>query len=334
MISAIGRSLGVTGSVRTGIDLGTSGIKLVRGSGSPRLEQVTHLGVQDWVGGGSAPDVEAAAAALQQLLGRLGLGRGQLGHLAVAIGGQEASLREVVLPPLTDAELRQTLPYAARQHLDLEGMTSPVLDAQILGPAPPNQPGGPAQTRALLVAAPALQRDFPVRVLARVGLVPEVVDLEPLAGLNALLGCAKMKPGNDDAVALLDLGARRAALHVSGSSGGLLSRVVGEGVGPRREPAEVRTFAAELASQVKETLVFYRGRFRREVGGVYLSGGGASLPGLADLLARGLGECPVSILDPLAGLTRAAGVMENGEGISARFATACGLCRWWDGQLV
>jgi Tfp pilus assembly PilM family ATPase len=316
---------------RTGIDLGTTSVKLVRGTGWARVERFTHAACEPW-DSDAADDVERAARALKRILWRHGLGRAQLGRLAVSIGGQDASLREVVLPPLSEAELQQSLPFSARQHLDLEGMAQPVLAGQILGAAAPPPDGGPAPTRALLVASPRATRDFPLAVLAANGLTPDVVDLEPLAGLNALLACPAADGRNGGAEALLDLGARRAILAVSGRDGGLLTREVGPGSPAAEEPAAAAAFADELARRVRETLVFYRGRFRREVAGLALGGGGAALPGLAATLASRLADCVISTLDPFAGLPGLT-APENGFA-PVRFVTACGLCRWWDGSRV
>ncbi len=316
---------------RTGIDLGTTSVKLVRGTGWVRLERFTHAACEPW-DTTSEEDVERAARALRRILYRQGLSRNQIGRLAVSVGGQDASLREVVLPPLSEAELQQSLPFSARQHLDLEGMAQPVLAGQILGEAPPLPDGGPPQTRALLVATPRVTRDFALAVLAANGLTPDVVDLDALAGLNTLLARPSLAASEDGAEALLDLGARRAARASSGRGGGVVPREVGPGAPETDDPDAVTAFADELARRVRETLVFYRGRFRREVAGVALGGGGAGLPGLPEALTERLADCAIRVLNPFADLSS---WLEPEDGVApCRFVTACGLCRWWDGSRV
>jgi Tfp pilus assembly PilM family ATPase len=120
-------------------------------------------------------------------------------------------------------------------------MLSPILDCQILGKAPPGEDGG-SQIRVLLTATPAVQRDFPLQVLARLGLEPEVVDLEPLAALNALLAVVPPEGDSEKALGLLDLGGRQASLHLTGRDGGIVSRPVGPGA-PTKKASPTRAWA-------------------------------------------------------------------------------------------
>ena len=110
--------------IRTGIDLGTGSVKLVRGEGEPVLERTTHLGIEDWDAAENGDDAARAAGALRRLLDRLKLAKSRLGSIAVAVGGDDASLREVVMPSLTEEELRQALPFEAQKHLNLEDYTA------------------------------------------------------------------------------------------------------------------------------------------------------------------------------------------------------------------
>ncbi len=321
------------GKARTGIDIGTGSVKLVRGEGSASLERITHVGVEDWDPPGPAGDVARAAAALGRLLARLHLGGGHLGRIAVAVGGDDSSFREVILPSLSEVELRQALPFEAKKHLFLESMSSPVLDCQILGPAPPGEDGG-MQIRVLLAAAPASGRDFPLHVLARAGLEPEVVDLEPLAALNALLAVAGPEADSGKALGLLDLGGRHAVLHITGRDGGVVSRPVGPGAPAKNRAREdVASYAETIVERVRETLTFYRGRHRAEVAKLFLAGGGIVLPGLSDLLIEKAG-LPAAVFDPLNGFAPSGRGAEGVAVSGPRFVTACGLCRWWDGAHV
>jgi type IV pilus assembly protein PilM len=320
-----------SGTIRTGIDLGTSSVKVVRGEGKNRLERITHFGAEDWNPEGSAD--ERAAGALSRLLAHLELGRGRLGEIAVAAGGEEASVREVLLPPLSEAELRRALPYEAKKHLFLENMASPLLDCQILGPGPASEEDGSPQIRVLMAAAPASARDFPMAVLSRVGLEPEVIDLDSLACLNALLA---QNPFQDETVAalgLLDLGGRQAFLHITHSQGGVYSRSVGPGAPPGDGSDLIASYSQELSRRLRETITYYRGRFRQEVGTIHVAGGGALLPGVQDHL-REAGAREIVLLDPFKGLAVAARQSAERVSAGARFVTSVGLCRWWDGTDV
>jgi Tfp pilus assembly PilM family ATPase len=316
------------GKARTGIDLGTSSVKLVRGLGKLRLERITHCGLRPW-GDSTESAEERAAAALRLLMRQLDLARKDLGRLAVAIASDKTSIREVLLPPLTENELRQALPFEAKKHLNLEGMEDPVITGQILGTAPPAEQDGPEQTRVLLAAAPRFLRDFPVRVLARLGLEPEVIDLQPLAALNELFAHLPATAGHEEAAALLDLGARQATLHIASRQGGFLSRAVGPGAPPAETAEALATYTTELAAGVSQTLTFYRGRYRKDVGHFHLCGGGALLADLPQTMSHALQQAVV-VLQPLAGLADTARHLHDTSHGGAQFVTACGLCRWWD----
>jgi type IV pilus assembly protein PilM len=261
------------------------------------------------------------------------LGKRRLGSIAVAITGADVSLREVTMPPLSPAELRQALHFEAKKHLAVEEMANPIVGFQILGSEPSQEQGEADQIRVLFAAAPKSLRDFPLQVLAQVGLDPEVVDLEPLAGLNALLGVLAASDPPKGAVGLLDVGARQTQLHITQVEGGVLTRSIGRGVDRAITGSEIDSYISSLAVPIQETITFYRGRFRKEVTGVYLCGGGALIPGIARAVGEHLG-LSVSPFNPLNGLAKGAKGIEDSSTLGPRFATACGLCRWWDENLV
>jgi type IV pilus assembly protein PilM len=316
-------------SVRTGIDLGTTSVKLVRGTGAPQLARITHIGLEPWDGDEAAGDEARAAGALERLMQRLGLHRNSLGRVAVALTGESVGLREALLPRLAEADLARALPFEARKHLNLDEMTNPILHFQILGPADSDQAVAQDQIRVLFAAAPRARREFPLRVLTLAGIEPEVIDAEPLASLNALFSKLGGALKDDRTVALLDLGARRTTLQISRLSGGIFYRAVGPGAPGTDAGAALAPFVRELAERIGETVTFYRGKQRREVSTIYAAGGGALLPGLAQMLGERL-DGNLAVLDPLDGLASRAKGIADAEGAGPRFVTACGLCRWWD----
>lgn len=317
---------------RTGIDLGDGSVKIVCGEGTSKLERISRAGIEEYAGSGSNDRSRTAAAALARLLDRLSLNRGRLGRIAVAVGGKGVAVGEILLPALSETELRRALPFEARKHLFLEGIEDPELDCQILGPAPNGTSGSAGEVRVLLAAASRSRRDFVVRTLELAGLEPEVVDLEPLASLNALLAHVSFAEEDNRALALLDLGAHQTALHLAHPEGGLLTRQAGDGTPPRGNPEEEETYADQVATRVKETLTYYRGRQRQEVGRVYLAGGGSLRSGIVEPLESRLG-LPLLRFDPFERLGKAA-VGKNAPEGGPRFVTAYGLSRWWDGSLV
>ena len=317
-----------SGKIRTGIDLGTGSVKVVRGIGAATLERITHVGQEDWDPPDSGDDTTRAANALQRLLDRLGLGRRKLGRVAVGLGSARASFREVAIAHLSEADLRAALPFEARKHLNLEGMAEPILAFQILGSAPAAENGTADGMRVLFAAVAQEERRFPLDTLSRLALEPEVIDLEPLAATRAVMAHL---PDEDagKVFGLLDLGRAQSVLHVASRHGGFLSRPVGEGHPRGGDAQQVRSYRAGLAERVRETVTFYRGRHRQEVERIFLSGGGALLEGVAEELSRAMGM-PVAPFNPFdRRIARAQGGNEV-AGKEACFVTAYGLCRWWD----
>ncbi len=325
-----------TGNARTGIDFGTTSVKLVRGEGRQRLERVTHTGAEPWDGVNREERSLRAGRALTDLLGRLGLGRNRLGRIAVSAGWKECSIRETEMPPISAAELARALPYEARNHLELGNMDSPVYAAQILGPggaatavleAPPTAAG----TRVLMAAVPRGRRDWVVAALAQAGLEPEVVDLDPLASLNALFAELPATDAVNDAVALLDLGGRHAAMHIASRGGGLLTRLVGPGTPLDPDSPQEHGYRLKLTAGVEQTITFYRGRHRLEIAAIYVAGGGALAPGRLAALEASIGK-QCRLITPLASL--GTGGVVDGAPLGPEYLMASGLCRWWDGAHV
>lgn len=322
-----------TNGIRTGIDLGWGNAKLVMGRGKKQLECVTHIGSEDWETP-QQPDMDEAiereVEALDKLIKRLGISKRSLGRIAVSIDGIQASIREVTMPALSEKELERALPFEARTHLDLEHMDFPVLSGQILGPAPATGEDNENKIRVLLTAVPKKRRDHPLKVLNALGLEPEIVDLEPLSGLNELFAQLDPEIPPEAALGLLDLGGRQASLHLASRRGGILSRPVGPGVPPDFGAGVLAEEYAELLSdRLSETIHFYQGRKRQNVARLFVSGGGALMEGICEALEKAVKK-PVEILDPLTGIASEAKGLESVAGTGARFVRAFGLCRWGD----
>jgi Tfp pilus assembly PilM family ATPase len=321
--------------IRTGIDLGPSGVKLVRGEGGRALRKITHVGLIDLPESTGHDSESVQAEALMKLLESLRLGRKGLGKIAAGIGGSDALVREAILPPMTVDEIRSALPFEARRHLPVEAIQAPVLAFQVLGAAAERKdedsPNG--GVRVLIAAAPQATRDLVLRVLDRAGLTPEVVDLDLLAGMNALLGSSNGICSSDAGAprALLDLGSSHIGLVIAGHDGRILARTI-PWKGPWRGDAEpFAEWIASMGGWAQETCAFYKTRFHAEVKEIHLGGGGALRPGVAGILESIL-SVPVTVLDPFAKLGTTPSVDAACEGIAPRLATACGLCRWWDGE--
>lgn len=337
----------------TGIDVGHQAIKLVRlENGGTEPLRLTHWGVEEL-----PPDREATsrlqAEALRRLLGRLRLRPRLLGRVAAAVGGRDVHLRQVALPRLEPEDLRKALPYEARKHLPLEGITHPTVDCQILNGIPRRDAEDSETQDVLLVATSRETRNRLLETLADAGIDPEVLDAQPLPAVNAILDA---RPGDDAGwVIVLDVGAGSttlAAVLPDGSfysrslefTGGGLTRSLERALGVEAPEAEilkrelgkdaeeggsvVRDHLRGLTSGVIETVRFLGVRKRESpVSRIFLCGGGTLLSGLRDQLSAAL-HVPVEYPDPFRELQVSGRRPEAAE--IPWLVGALGLARWWD----
>ena len=312
--------------IRTGIDLGTSSVKLVRGTGRDQFETVTHVGCRDW--DAVTPDLSAdqAARALRELLDELGLSRSDLGRVITSVGGGETSVREASLPYMSQEEFAQALPFEGRKYLSLDNLEDPILDGQIIESVL-GENEGESSTLAMLAATSRTKRDFVLEVLGKAGIEPEIVNVEPIAHLNAMLHLDHLDSHNaEHAVALLDLGAKRANLMISFDGTGLLSREIWRGERPDGSADGESAYLRDIATRTLETLTFYRGRYRREVDAIYLTGGSALKEGRAEELGRIMNR-EVATAKPLRNIAEGAKGYDKLREAEPLFVTATGLAR-------
>jgi Tfp pilus assembly PilM family ATPase len=319
--------LGRKSKTRTGIDIGTTSVKIVCGTGTDCLERITHIGMSSW----SLDDPDTAADKMDTLLKKLGLGKKQLGRVAVSIGGKDSIVREIAMPKMTDSEFRMALPFEARKYMQAEEGEKIIVDGQIIGG---NVTDEETQDMTVVLAATtASDRLRTLDILDRVKIEPHVIDTEPTACLTALLGAMETVDVEDDpttsAMALLDLGGRRASLYITANDKGFMSRTIWEGEPPAEDADSEREFIQNIATRTLETLTFYRGRYRREVPIVHLMGGGALRRGRTRQLSRALNR-DVLVLDPIGTLADGAVGIDAVQDLRPTFTTSCGLCRWGD----
>ncbi len=308
----------------TGIDLGRHTVKLVRlEPGADDRPVLSHWGMEPV--DRSVPDrMRARASALSALLRRVGLKSRQLGSVYSAVGGRDVCVRQVVLPALTEDELRRALPFEARKHLPLESLKEPCLDFQIVGDAPAVEGGGAPGKEVVLVAAPRAQRDEVLRILDAVGIDPMALGAEPLPVVNAVLDAYPLEAG-DGARVVLDLGAESSVLAAVAPGGDLYVRAMEftcEGPA-ERSPEDC---ARNLAFELEETFRFLAVRQRiRQVARVYVCGGGALVAGLKERTAAILGTELVPV-DPLTNIQIQGDAPPAEDRV--RLVSAVGLAAW------
>ncbi len=214
-----------------GIDMGTSAVKAVEMSmegGSPVLTGFGHVDVRPG---------ESQEVALRELLAS---GAFQSKRASMGVGGQSTVVRYLEMVRMSDAELRQAIPFELQNHLPFE-VEEVAYDCQALelgntaGQENPEQGVEPDTMTVLLAACRRDLIDERVHWVQREGLTPVAVNLDLFALANAweLAGPAPLLTHGDGvegeegssehaqrptqaerAVALVDVGAGRTSINV------------------------------------------------------------------------------------------------------------------------
>jgi type IV pilus assembly protein PilM len=139
--------------------------------------------------------------------------------VAIAIASPEAAIRQAEMPPMTEKEIQEALPWEARRQI--AGLADDaVLDAQVLD----RPESGPMNV--LIVAFPRRLYDDLASLWSLLGIDPAFVDLAPLGVMNAARGEQGEAPQ-----AILDLGNGTGSFSISSPTGILLFRDLAPRVG-------------------------------------------------------------------------------------------------------
>lgn len=187
-----------------GLDIGTSAIRAaeVRGKAPVSLVRFAQLGLPAGaVVAGEIADADAVASTVRELWKRGGFKAKQV---SVAVSNQAVVVRQVELPRMELAELREALPYQVQDYIPI-----PIEEA-ILDFVPLDEfvgEDGQEMLRVLAVAAQAEMVTAVVGVLTRAGLDPVDVDIAPLALVRAMTDPEASLLADREAEAIIDMGA-------------------------------------------------------------------------------------------------------------------------------
>ncbi len=178
-----------------------------------------------------------------------------------------------------------------------------------------------AEARKVEVVAYAIKKDAVVahqRLIERVGLNPCFIEPASVSLAATLENCLGV---TEDYVAGVNVGYHQTLFYIIGKGVFVFSRPM-LGIHLQAQEKEPSTFFQKLAIEVQKSIDTFKVNCRMEdVKSLYLSGGGALLPGLVDYLNTNLGMA-TRLLNPLASF----GITEATEEIKpAVFAQALGL---------
>jgi type IV pilus assembly protein PilM len=287
-----------------GVDLGRRTVKIVavRHRSRPQLLSAAIQAIPEGaIEGGAILNPAAVIDALRaaRRSARIRGGRGVIG-----MGGRNVIVRHFAFPPMPPEELRSAVRWEAERQLPVR-MEDTVLDAQPLRDVTED---GQRRLEVLMAAAPERDALLHFRVATEGGLDVAAIEVTSLA-LARLLG------DTETPTAAVDIGSDVTEIVISHKALPLVCRslpvgrdhlswdndsgTAAPGDGDAAPPASASGFR-ELLEGLTRSLDYFQAQARRgTVERVVLTGEGALLPGVAQVLSAEL-AVPVEVGDPLA----------------------------------
>ncbi|MEQ1879664.1 MAG: pilus assembly protein PilM [Burkholderiales bacterium] len=297
-----------------GVDISSSSVKMVElaagARGQYRLERYTIEPLpKDAVVDGNIMNLEEVGDAVRRGWKRMG---SRAKHLALALPAAAVITKKIVVPAgQTDEQLEAQVETEANQYIPF-ALEEVNLDFQTLGPAP----NSPDDVEVLIAASRKEKVEDRVAVAESVGLKASVMDIDSFAAQNAFELMQTQLPdgGVDQVIAVVDVGATMMNVNVlrNGQSvflreqpfGGMqLTQEImrhynlsaeeaeaakrGGGLPDTYEADVLAPFMDNLALEVARALqFFFTSTQYTQVHQIYLSGGTATISGLAEVVAE------------------------------------------------
>jgi len=289
-----------------GLDIGSGFVKAVEVSLTGERPEVTRVAMRpllpDTIVEGEIMDYQIVSDTLRALFQESGL---KGGDVVTAVGGHDVIIKKIEMDRMKESDAREVIRWEAEQHVPFD-IKSVELDFQILNP---DDEG--LQMEVLLVAAKRELVDNKVSILTDAGLSPSAIDVDAFALHNAFEH--NHPDAMDGIVALVNVGHEVTNVNILEDGVPILTREIPFGSrrvredlqrerGLTAEQAEdvvqgieevegmeqfVDSSAEEVAVGVERAAAFLMTRQGDEgLGKVFLSGGGARIPGMADALGR------------------------------------------------
>lgn len=295
--------------VTAGLDIGSGFVKLVivdHSKGDPEITKIaTSPLVPDAIVEGEVMDPVLVAETIRTVADEAGLGKSSV---VAAVGGHDVIIKKIQMDRMDDAEARELIRWEAHQHVPFD-MESVQLDFQILDPG-----GDEPQMSVLLVAAKRELIDNRLTLLADAGVEPAVIDVDAfalhnsfeqsypdsMAGMVALVNVGHettnvniLEEGVPIVVRDIPFGSRRIREAMQRERG-MSAEDAEQIIQGREEASDLQGFVVErvdeLAVGIERAVAFITAQSGGEgVDQVYLSGGGARVPGVVDALGERLG---------------------------------------------
>lgn len=293
-----------------GLDIGSNSIKAVELKGTKQGYELVSFGLEqlpaDTVVDGAIMDAPAVASAISKIFDEQKI---KTKNVATSVSGHSVIVKRITLPYMTEEELYDRIQAEASQHIPFD-IADVNLSYQILEQMD-------TQMDVLLVAVKREKILNHTSVLAQAGKTAAVVDIDAFALQNCFLANyqADVAQGMEQTIALLNVGASVMSINIMRGEIPLFTRDVsvggnqytdalqkeldlgfedaerlklGEsvaGVGDEQKASILRSVSDILILEIQKTFDFFRATASGEnIQRIYVAGGTARVPGLAELL--------------------------------------------------
>ena len=314
-----------------GLDIGSGLVKVAvvdHGHGDPELIRVAIVPLlPDAIVEGEVMDPGMVADAIRSALDEAGL---KTRDVVTAVGGRDVIIKKIQIERVKEQQARELMRWEAEQHVPFD-MESVELDFQILDP----DASGMDMT-VLLVAAKRDLIESKMRLLSDAGLHASIVDVDAFALHNAF----ELNHPNamNGVVGLINIGHEVTNINILDDGVPILTRDITVGTrrfredlmrerglgadeaenllqGYDRSPhldAIIEGRGEEIAVGVERAAAFLSSSSRSggQMRAVFLCGGGARVPGLAEALGKRL-RLSVQLANPLANIRVASGALDG-----------------------
>lgn len=300
--------MGLFGRSRTsiGLDIGSGFVKVVEVDHSGDQPEVSRVAMRpllpDAIVEGEIMDYGLVSDTVRGLFQEMGM---KSADVVTAVGGHDVIIKKIQMDRMKESDAREVIRWEAEQHVPFD-IKSVELDFQILNPHDDGM-----QMEVLLVAAKRELVDNKVGLLQDAGINPIVIDVDAFALHNAFEH--NYPEAQEGIIALVNVGHETTNVNILEDGVPILTRDIpfgsrriredlqrergltaeqAEDVVQARETVEdlerfVDASADEIAVGIERASAFLMTREDGEsLGKIFLSGGGARVPGMVEALAR------------------------------------------------
>jgi type IV pilus assembly protein PilM len=305
------------------LDIGSSAIKVVSVRTAGKGVTLQTFGIEplpaQTIVDGTIMNQSAVVDAIRTLWTRLKLRQREV---AIAIAGHSVIIKKITVPPMTDAELVEQIPWEAEHHIPF-ARDDVEIDYQVI-----NRQNASGQMELLLVAAKKeVVHDY-AAVAREAQLAPQVVDVAAFSVQNAFEVNYQTSPG--ETVVIVNIGAAISNINIlkDGISAFTRDVTIGgtafteeiqkqlnvthdeaeaykiggahdeHGVVPQEVERIIEGVAEVMAGEFQRSLDFYLATSAEaNVSKIYLSGGSAKVAALHRAIEK-RSRLPVEVLDP------------------------------------